>query len=216
MKREKVSQIRSLIGQFGLIVVSVLVALLAETWWAEREERQAEQQILIDAASEFRQNIAILDADMSANKAVYDYLLRVRAMSDPELFAFSDTEVSDMFAVDKQVNAAFDPAMGSIDALVRGGELQFITDRELRIHLARWSALLTKAARVELLHSDILMAGLLVIPAFAADNTWTKEERRQIRDTLILTMDTLSLNIDTMSELRTTAEEVLERLAEIT
>ena len=60
------------------------------------------------------------------------------------------------------------------------------------------------------------MAGLLVIPAFAADNTWTKEERRQIRDTLILTMDTLSLNIDTMSELRTTAEEVLERLAEIT
>ena len=77
-------------------------------------------------------------------------------------------------------------------------------------------ALLTKAARVELLYSDILMASLLVIPAFAADNNWTNEERSQIRDTLILSMSALSLNIDTMSELRTTAGAVLERLAAIT
>jgi hypothetical protein len=217
MNSSKLSQIKSSVGEFSLIVVGVLVALLAESWWSERQDRQVEQQILVDAATEFRQNIEILDADISENNDVYDYLLRVEAMSDPELFARSDIEVSDLFAPDNQSNAAFDPAMGSIDALVRGGDLRFITDHELRGHLTRWSALLTQTARMDLQHTDFQIAGLyLVVPAFEADSKWTDEERRQIRDMLILTMGTLKLSMDTMIELRATAERVLERLAEIT
>jgi hypothetical protein len=217
MNSSKLSQIKSSVGEFSLIVVGVLVALLAESWWSERQDRQVEQQILVDAATEFHQNIEILDADISENNDVYDYLLRVEAMSDPELFARSDIEVSDLFAPDNQSNAAFDPAMGSIDALVRGGDLRFITDHELRGHLTRWSALLTQTARMDLQHTDFQIAGLyLVVPAFEADSKWTDEERRQIRAMLILTMGTLKLSMDTMIELRATAERVLERLAEIT
>jgi hypothetical protein len=216
MSSKKLSQIKSSVGEFGLIVVGVLVALLAESWWSERQDRQVEQQILVDAATEFRQNIEILDADISINNDVYDYLLRVEAMSDPELFALSDIEVSDLFATENQFSAAFDPAMGSVDALVRGGDIRFITDREFRGHLARWSALLTQTARMDLMHTDLQFAGLnMVIPAFEADNKWTNEERRQIRDMLIQTMGTLEINMDTMIELRATAERVLERLAEI-
>jgi hypothetical protein len=217
MKSSKLSQIKSSVGEFSLIVVGVLVALLAESWWSERQDRQVEQQILVDAATEFRQNIEILDADISKNNDVYDYLLRVEAMSGPELFALSDIEVSDLFAPENQSNAAFDPAMGSIDALVRGGDLRFITDHEFRGHLTRWSALLTQTARMDLQHTDFQIAGLyLVVPAFEADSKWTDEERRQIRNMLILTMGTLKLSMDTMIELRATAERVLERLAEIT
>jgi len=216
MSSKKLSQIKSSVGEFSLIVVGVLVALLAESWWSERQDRQVEQQMLVDAATEFHQNIEILNADIAENNDVYDYLLRVEAMSDPELFALSDIEVSGLLAADNQSNAAFDPAMGSIDALVRGGDLRFITDHELRGHLARWSALLTQAARMDLQHTDLQIAGLyLVVPAFEADNKWTDEERRQIRDMLILTMGTLQLSMDTMIELRATAERVLERLAEI-
>jgi hypothetical protein len=217
MSSEKMFRFKSSVGEFSLIVVGVLVALLAESWWSERQDRQVEQQILVDAAIEFRQNIEILDADISKNNDVYDYLLRVEAMSDPELFALSDVEASNLFATDNQTNAAFDPAIGAIDALVRGGDLRFITDHELRGHLARWSALLTQTARKDLQHTDLQIAGLyLVVPAFEADNKWTDEERRQIRDTLIVTMGSLKMSMDTMIELRATAERVLERLAEIT
>ncbi|MEM7277258.1 MAG: hypothetical protein AAF385_03960 [Pseudomonadota bacterium] len=216
MSSKKLSQIKSSVGEFSLIVVGVLVALLAESWWSERQDRQVEQQILVDAATEFRQNIEILDADMTENNGVYEYLLRVEATSDPELFALSDVEASDLFAVDNQSNASFDPAMGSIDALVRGGDLRFITDHELRGHLARWSALLTQSARMDLQHTDLQIAGLyLVVPEFEADNKWTDEERRQVRDMLIQTMGTLELSMDAMIELRATAERVLERLAEL-
>jgi hypothetical protein len=216
MTNKKLSQLKSSVGEFGLIVAGVLVALLAESWWSERQDRQVEQQVLVDATTEFRQNIEILDTDISINNDVYDYLLRVEAMPEPELFALSDTEVSDLIAIENQFNAAFDPAMGSVDALVRGGDLRLITDHELRGHLARWSALLTQAARMDLMHTDLQIAGLhMVIPAFEADNKWTNEERRQIRDMLIQTMGTLELNMNTITELRATAEKVLERLAEI-
>ena len=216
MTNKKLSQLKSSVGEFGLIVAGVLVALLAESWWSERQDRQVEQQILVDATTEFRQNIEILETDVSINNDVYDYLLRVEAMPELELFALSDTEVSDLFAIENLVNAAFDPAMGSVDALVRGGDLRLITDRELRGHLARWSALLTKAARMDLMHTDLQIASLLmVIPAFEADNKWTNEERRQIRDMLIQAMGTLELNMNAIIELRATAEKVLERLAEI-
>jgi len=216
MTNKKLSQLKSSVGEFGLIVAGVLVALLAESWWSERQDRQVEQQILVDATTEFRQNIEILETDVSINNDVYDYLLRVEAMPEPELFALSDTEVSDLFAIENQVYAAFDPAMGSVDALVRGGDLRLITDHELRGHLARWSALLTQAARMDLMHTDLQIVSLhMVIPAFEADNKWTNEERRQIRDILIQSMGTLELNMNAITELRATAEKVLERLAEI-
>jgi len=54
---------KSAAGDFGLIVVGVLVALLAESWWSERHDRFGEKQILVDATTEFHQNIEILDAD---------------------------------------------------------------------------------------------------------------------------------------------------------
>lgn len=212
----KLSKVKSAAGDFGLIVVGVLVALLAESWWSERQERLVEKQIMVDATTEFRQNIEILDADISTNNGVYDYLLSMESMSDAELFALSDSDASDVLAIHNQTDAAFDPAIGSIDALVRGGDLQLISDFELRRHLARWSALLTQSSRQSLIHTDIQIGGLyMLVPAFEADGKWSDEERRHIKTMLIHMMTTLEMNMETQKELRATAETVLERLDEI-
>jgi len=157
-----------------------------------------------------------LDADISTNNGVYDYLLRMESMSDPELFALSDAKASDLLATENQFEAAFDPAIGSVDALVRGGDLRLITDYELRGHLARWSALLTQSARMSLVHTDLQIEGLnMLVPAFEADGKWSNEERRHVKVMLIQTKSTLEMNMETMTDLRATAERVLERLAEI-
>lgn len=216
MSSKKLSHIRSAVGEFGLIVAGVLVALLAESWWSERQDRLIEQQILVDANTEFRQNIEILDADISTNNEVYDYLLRMETMSDPALFALSDAEASNLLATENQVEAAFDPAIGSVDALIRGGNLRLITDFELRGLLARWSALLTHAARVSLLHTDFQIEGLnMLVPAFEADGRWSNEERRHIKVMLMQTKGTHEMIMETMTDLRATAEKVLERLVEL-
>lgn len=216
MSSEKLSQIKSRIGEFGLIVAGVLVALLAESWWSERQDRLVERQILVDATSEFRQNIEILTADISTNNDVYSYLLRMEAMPDSELFRLTDSEASDLLAIENQVEAAFDPAIGSVDALVRSGDLRFITDHELRGHLARWSALQTHSARVSLMHTEQQIHGLqMLVPEFEADSMWTNEERRQIKVMLIQMKGTLEMIMETMAEQRANAERVLERLDEL-
>jgi hypothetical protein len=217
MNNNKSSRKRPAVGEFVLIVVGVLVALLAESWWSERQDQRAERQIFVDAITEFQENIEILDTDISQNIAVYEYLLGVEAMSDSELMAISDEEASELLAIRNQNGAAFDPAMGTIDATVRSGDLRFIADHELRGHLARWSALLTRSNRMELQYTKVKVEGLWrKVPEFKADGKWAIEERREIREILVNTKFPLKLLMDTMVELRATAENVLERLGEVT
>jgi hypothetical protein len=217
MNNNNSSRKRPAVGEFILIVVGVLVALLAESWWSERQDQRAERQIFVDAITEFQENIEILGTDILVNIAVYEYLLGVEAMSDSELMAISDEEASELLAIGNQNNAAFDPAMGTIDAIVRSGDLRFIADHELRGHLARWSALLTRSNRTELQHTKAQVEGMWrKVPEFKADGKWTIEERREIREILVNTKFTLKLVMDTMVELRATAEKVIERLDEVT
>jgi hypothetical protein len=69
---------------------------------------------------------------------------------------------------------------------------------------------------MSLVHTDLQIEGLnMLVPAFEADGKWSNEERRHIKVMLIQTKATLEMNMDTMTELRATAERVLERLAEI-
>jgi len=217
MNKNRSPRVKSPVGEFGLIVIGVLVALLAESWWSERENRETERQILVDATAEFQENLEILDTDISVNIAVLDVLLAIEGLQDSALLALSDDEVSELFAVEKQFNAAFDPAMGSIDALVRSGDLRIIKDQALRLSLARWSALVTRAERMELQHEASLRSGFYrSVPAFAADGKWTSEERREIRDRLLHSKYSLELTMETMADLRATADEVLDRLLELT
>lgn len=217
MNNDRSAWKRPAVGEFVLIVVGVLVALLAESWWAERQDRRAERQILVDAITEFQENIEILNADISQNTLVYEYLLGVEAISNAEMNAISDEEASELFALENQNDAAFDPAMGIIDAAVRSGGLRFISDHELRGHIARWSALLTRSDRMELQYTNFQMEGLWSkIPEFKADGKWSIEERREIREVLANQKYPLKLVMDTMIDLRATAEKVLERLGEVT
>ncbi len=217
MSKNRYPKLVSAAAEFALIVVGVLVALLAESWWSEREDREAERQILVDAVAEFQENLAILDADIAKNTTVIDALLEIENTSDSSLLALTDDEASELFAIEKQIDAAFDPAMGSIDALVRSGDLRLIGDRPLRLHLARWSALLTRAERMESQHTQLMQGSVLrSVPAFEADGVWTVEERRELRELALISKLTLQMSLETMKELRTTAGAVHGRLLELT
>lgn len=205
------------IAEFGLIVVGVFVALLAESWWSDREDKKIEQQILVDAISEFQENIEILDADISTNNSVLAFLRMVEEMPTVELLALSDDQVSELFAIDNVITAGFDPAMGSIDALARSGDLRLISDVALRRLLSRWSALITRAERMDLQNGQNLMRGAFAsIPSFDADGRWTEPERNEIRARLGINKAFLEINTAAQVDLRTTAEDILARLLEIT
>lgn len=66
---------------------------------------------------------------------------------------------------------------------------------------------------MELHHTNLQLNGpFMMVPAFLADGKWTSEERREARQVPSQTKLTLKLVTDTMTDLRETAEKVIERL----
>ena len=53
-----------LVIEFSVIVLGVFVALAAESWWSDREERTFERELREDMVAEFAGNRAILEADL--------------------------------------------------------------------------------------------------------------------------------------------------------
>lgn len=181
-KRPRIN--RKLVMEFAVIFVGVFVALAAESWWSEREERRFEREIREDMIVEFESNVRILDADIAENNEAGKRIGMLNDLPDDALFAIADTELSEQF-VPYLMWAGFDPEMGSVQALVENGNVGTISDRELRLLLARWAGLLEKRRRINLQAVDFQHRELLPIIARASsDQVWSDSERREIRTLL--------------------------------
>jgi hypothetical protein len=65
MEERRFGTALKLTAEFSVIVAGVLVALFAEAWWSERDNKQFEDELVSDMAEEFRFNVAILDQDLT-------------------------------------------------------------------------------------------------------------------------------------------------------
>ena len=151
---------RKLVFEFTIIVVGVFVALAAESWWSEREERQFEREIREDMIVEFESNIRILDADIAENEEAGNLIGMLNALDDEALLTLDDNKLSEQ-VVPYLRWAGFDPEMGSVQAFVENGNVGAISDRQLRLLLARWSGLLVKNRRVNLQAVDFQHGAVL-------------------------------------------------------
>lgn len=125
-----------LVGEFAVIVVGVFLALAAESWWSEREERAYERDVRQDMLEEFEANLAILESDLAANDTSRARIASFVDLDARELASMSSTQVS--ATIGSWLDwAGFDPEMGSAQALVESGNIGAIGDRGLRLLLSR-------------------------------------------------------------------------------
>ena len=59
------------------IVVSILLAFSIEAWWDDYQDRGEEQGILLGLKSEFEQNLAFIEIELSYRNAVIDSILKI-------------------------------------------------------------------------------------------------------------------------------------------
>ncbi|RPH91922.1 MAG: hypothetical protein EHM68_18330 [Lysobacterales bacterium] len=130
-----------LLQEFIVIVIGVFVALAAESWWSEREDRRIEREIREDMVAEFEANIRILEADLAANEGARPRMAILEGLSSEALMALTDEQMTGIFSPPFDWSG-FDPAMGTVQALVESGNLAVVSDREMRLGLARWTGLL--------------------------------------------------------------------------
>ncbi len=73
------ARIRRDLREVVLIIVGVLVALGANSWWQQRQERAAERRILTEMRSTLAVDLASVRQSLAGLRAVHDKVARLRA-----------------------------------------------------------------------------------------------------------------------------------------
>lgn len=197
---------------FVVIVIGVFIALAAETWWSEREDRQFEAELREDMTAEFATNIEILEADIAENELAIDLLTDVATLSDLELVEIPGQTLQEN--VDAGLRwAGFDPAMGSAQALVESGNVGAIDDRELRLLMANWAGLLESNRRFNFQTVQFDLQVLVPrMAAASADQNWSESDRFEIRNLVGVMADGQTLVADNQKQLLETARDIHQYL----
>lgn len=200
--------------EFSIIVAGVLVALIAESWWSEREDRQFERDLIEDMAVEFKVNISILDDDMAANRVLLDRMAGLLAMPTETVLALSDKEFESILfvPVSLAVVSNFDPAMGITQAIVQSGGLPTIKDRSLRLHMANWSALLEEGERFSRNSVQGIFELRAVIAESRSDGLWSAAERLDLQYRMEFPQLLAELVLQNQSRLHVEAGKITEVL----
>ena len=140
-----------LMVEVTVIVLGVLLALWADAFWEEREDRQKEQAILTNVHQEFVENKRRFDLSIDHHKRMFDASVLVLE-STP-----SDCNVDLLAAIDlASLNwHTFNAVSGATQSLIASGELDLIQDAELRVLLASWGGLNLDLAHDELRTVDL-------------------------------------------------------------
>ena len=203
-----------LLQEFIVIVIGVFVALAAESWWSEREDRRIEREIREDIAAEFEANIRILEADLAANEGARPRMAILEGLSNEALMALSDEQLTGIFYPSFDWNG-FDPAMGTVQALVQSGNLAVVSDREMRLGLARWVGLLENNRRFNLQAAQFEQREVVPFVArAAADGRWSAVERHELQIYLSPFLQLFDTTVDNQRQLLATARDILAFLQE--
>lgn len=200
--------------EFFVIVAGVLVALIAESWWSERENRQFERDLVADMAIEFEANISILEEDMAANRILLDRMADLLAMPTETILALSDREFESILFVPVSLAVVniFDPATGITQALVRSGELAKIKHRSLRLHMAKWSSLLEQGERYSQNSTQGIFELRAAIAESRSDGIWSAAERLELQYRMEFPQLLAELVIQNQSRLYVEAGNITELL----
>ena len=205
---------KQLFQEFVVVVVGVFVAVAAESWWSDREDRRFEREIREDMLVELESNIRILDADIAANEEARVLVAALSGLSDESLFAIPDAVLSEQFGSGNLESAGFDPELGSVQALVESGNLGAVGDRELRLRLSRWEGLLQQCRRKNVQGVNLEKSVMPLIVRAGSDLRWSEVERRELRALLDNALGFFDYRVACQHELRIAANDILAFLKE--
>jgi hypothetical protein len=135
---------KRLFAEFGVIFGGVLIALAVDSWWErQQEQNRAEaylQQLLVDFQATQRRLQGTITGDSTMLERVNSVL--VRAFEGP-------SPAADSLDLPTGYNY-FEPLIGTLTALVEGGDLRLIGNDSIRFELIRFFGLID--ANETLLH----------------------------------------------------------------
>jgi hypothetical protein len=141
---------KPVLGQLGLIVGGVLIALAVDSWWENRQERDQERAYLEQLLSDLRETESRLENSIAADTRTLDRVNWVldRAFNGP-------LPPPDSLDLPTGYNQ-FRPLTGTQTALVQSGDLQLLRNDSIRFRLIAYTALIN-ATETLLRHTETLI-----------------------------------------------------------
>lgn len=129
--------LRRLIIESLAVVLSILLAFSIDAWWDGHKERRRERDLFLGLLEDFEASRAGLEARLT--------LARRMAQGTSLLLELVDTgagtramEVPDSLVLAVLGGPTYEPDTNTLDAAVASGEIDLITNQELRAELATW------------------------------------------------------------------------------
>jgi len=124
------------IGEIVLVVIGILFALQINNWNIERLERKNEKMILLDLQVEFQENLVDAERVKKGNDGIFNAMSAIQQNSVEKNY---NQEIMDslMYYVFDWFD--YTPKPGASNNLINSGNLNLISNKELRKLLTLWS-----------------------------------------------------------------------------
>ena len=152
-------QWKRLSAEGAAIVVSILLAFSIEAWWDDYQDRSEEQGILLSLKSEFEQNLAFIEREISYRNAVIQSILKIFDASVGQ--SSIQPEVLDELIGDVTWWQNIPYSRGAIDGVLQSGSLSLIENEGLRGILASMPSRYDATTRSELDDRDFTVNAVI-------------------------------------------------------
>lgn len=144
---------RYALGELSLIVIGVLIALAADSWWDNRSAQQRERAYLQQLLSDVRETEKRLEYSISGDSTILDQVQRFLQVIDTAVVAPPADSIAAWAVIDYR---SFQPLTGTYDALVQSGGPQLVSSDSLRFHIMSYAADVASAREV-LRHTETVI-----------------------------------------------------------
>lgn len=154
VKRQQLVHWPRIIAEVGAIVASILIAFALDAWWDNRQESARETALLSRLHAEAEENLGgLLEAEETHKDALAasDSLFRLIALHRGSVPPATVDSLL-MRAIDTRT---FDPASGTLNAVLATGDLNLIRDDSVRTLLAAWPDLVADLREEQILDFNL-------------------------------------------------------------
>jgi hypothetical protein len=134
------------IGEILLVIIGILIAVSINGWNEDRKLKIAEQSILKDLKQEMKINLKALEFAIKENEKSFQAALEMRALFRDRA-AFDKMSDSLFYASIRKLdyNITYDPQNGILNSIISSGQINQLSNKELKYLLASLKDLTTDA-----------------------------------------------------------------------
>ncbi|PWK16843.1 DUF6090 family protein [Xanthomarina spongicola] len=134
------------IGEILLVIIGILIAVSINGWNEDRKLKKAEQSILKDLKQEMTINLKALEFAIEENERSFQTAIEMRALFRDRV-AFDKMLDSLFYELIRKLNwnVTYDPQNGILNSIISSGQINQLSNKELKYLLASLKELTTDA-----------------------------------------------------------------------